>query len=108
VTDLGDWLDQRRPAPPEPLRRAIDRIITAAGPAPGAIHDRLADVALGELRRVAGEPSRRSGAGRLLAVDALLTYACEAAAEGGPVALAELAERLDWTRFEALLEAVAA
>jgi hypothetical protein len=106
VIGLSDWLDARRPAPPAALRRAIDSVVAEGDPEDGSIHDRLATVALNELHRMAGEPSRRSEAGRLLAVDALLTYACEAAAEAGPEALAELTDRLGWARFEELLEEV--
>ena len=106
MSDLGDWLDDRYPAPPGEMRAAIDSLIAGGGAGGGPTHDRLADIAMRELRRIAGEPSRRSAAGRLLAVDALLTDACEAAAEAGPEALAELTGRLDWTGFEALLEEV--
>ena len=103
---LGDWLDDRHPAPPGELREAIHSLIAAEEGGEEPIHDRLATVALGELRRIAAEPSRRSAAPRLLAVDALLTYACEAAAEAGPDALEALTGRLDWARFEDLLQEV--
>lgn len=100
------WLDARQPAPPPSLRAAIDAALRASAPgAPDApVHDRLAEAGLEALGRVARKPSERSTAAELLAADALLTYACEAAAEAGPDAVDALTGRLDAERFAGLLE----
>lgn len=103
--DVARWLDQRRPGMPPELRRAVDAALERSAPAgDGSVADRLADAGLGALSRVAGAPSERSTATELLAADALLTYACEAAAESGPDALERLTARLDYPRFARLLE----
>ena len=60
------------------------------------------------LREVIAAPSGRERAMDLLTADALLTYACEAAAEEGPRALAEVLEVLDPAHFQALLDREAA
>jgi hypothetical protein len=123
-TDLDRWLDDRRPAPPPSLRRALESAVTrwaseadasvaepahgaAAGLAAGRVAERLADAGLAVLGRIAAEPSTRGAALDLLAADALLTYACEAAAEaeahGDAGAVARLTDRLAPGRFDALL-----
>lgn len=93
VTAVTEWLDRRRPAPPEALRRRIDDAVgsaaepagdTRAVPGHAAV---LAAAALDRLDRVIEAPSGRAAALDLLAADALLTYACEAAAEAGPASL---------------------
>ena len=74
MSDLRAWLAGRSPRPPDAL------------PLPhpegsGSIPERLADAGAAALERaLAGEGERR-GAYELLAADALLTYACEGAAE---------------------------
>lgn len=82
----------------------MDEVLAQAAGADGPVHERLARAALETLGRLAAEPSRRATALHLLAVDALLTYACEAAAEAGPSALAGLTASLDWSRFEGIAE----
>lgn len=118
VTDVARWLDARNPAMPEELRRAVDAALDREGFAAGAREpvasgtgttaERLAAAGLAALERsigqAAGARSDRDGATDLLAADALLTYACEAAAEEGPEALDRLTQSLDFRRFEALLE----
>lgn len=106
MSDPLRWIDARGSAPPPALWVSIVRVIEEAGPVDGTVWDVLADAALDGLARILSEPAGRANAPRLLAVDALLTYACEAAAESGPDPLAALTERLDWDRFERLLEEV--
>jgi hypothetical protein len=110
VSDAVQWLAARLPAPPVAL---ADRIVAAvrateaAYRAPGAsrtLPTLLGDAGVDLLRSTL----RHSGddvALDLLAADALLTYACEAAAELGDEALARLHEELSPARFAALLEA---
>jgi hypothetical protein len=123
-TDLVRWLDDRRPAPPPSLRRALESTLARwaseadvavaepargapPGPADAGVAERLADAGLAALGRIAAEPSTRGGALDLLAADALLTYACEAAAEaeasGEAGAVERLTDRLAPGRFDALL-----
>lgn len=105
MTDVARWLDERRPAMPHELRRAVEAALERTAAARyGSVEDRLADAALSALSRVAGAVPERSTATELLAADALLTYACEAAAEAGPDALERLTARLDYARFARLLE----
>lgn len=68
------------------------------------LYDRLAAAGLAALQDVVGRPSERGTATTLLAADALLTYACEAAAEAGPDALDRLTASLDFARFSHLIE----
>lgn len=99
------WLAPRLEEAPEVLARAVDELLDrAADPAhgPEGVHrpngtvpDYLAYAAICGLHRVARaeEEGDRELASRLLAADACLTWAFEAAAEEGPTeALAELAE----------------
>ena len=55
------------------------------------------------LRDVVRGPGDRASAPALLAADALLTHAVEAAAEEGRAALDSLLHSLDFDRFQALL-----
>ena len=64
---------------------------------------RLAAGALRALQAVVARPSERDTALTLLAADALLTYACEAAAESSPEALARLTTELSVRRFSDLI-----
>lgn len=117
MTETSRWLDQRTPPMPWELRRAVDAALEAAelggaevraeaGAEAGAesVADRLADAGLATLARVVRASQDRSTAAELLAADALLTYACEAAAEAGPETLERLIVRLDLTAFAELLE----
>jgi hypothetical protein len=96
------WLSRRDPAPPFELerrvRRALERL-PAAGP---SIPDTLAEAAFQCLRDAARGGAQRSAAHELLAADALLTYACEAAAEEGTEVLLRLTQTLEFARFEEL------
>lgn len=108
MKDPRRWLDARRPVPPGSLRTALTRALESAGdtaPSTGSsVAERLADAGLATLRSVLAGDAGRTSAPALLAADALLTYACEAAAEEGPAAVARLGERLSPQAFEALLE----
>jgi hypothetical protein len=81
------------------VRRAIERV---EDPLDSVVHT-LAAAALLCLRNAGAEGDQRSTANELLAADALLTYACEAAAEEGIDALDRLTDELAVERFEALL-----
>jgi hypothetical protein len=89
---IGEWLATRSPAPPPQL---TERILTALGDArhddPALTPERCLaaaeEVVAGLLR--AGRTGRES-AGELLAADALVTYAFEAASDD-PASLAERA-----------------
>ncbi len=103
MTDPGSWLDGRRePAPPS-VRAEIDRLMADTDPS-AQLQDRFAAAALHGLEAVVAGPQDRSSANTLLAADALLTYACEAAAEDGLEALEALTASLDFHRFTELLK----
>lgn len=102
MTDAARWLDEREPPAPRPVREAVDRLLAAVEPGP-ALPDHFADAALRGLAAVIREPSRRSTAHVLLAADALLTYACEAAAEAGPEELERVTRRLDLEQLSHLM-----
>jgi hypothetical protein len=91
-TELLDWLDARRPAPPPTLRAHLGRRVQEG---PGALPDHLADAGRALLARVLARPeSGRELALDLLAADALVTYAFEAQAELDPDGLVPLARRI--------------
>lgn len=91
---IGEWLDTRTPAPPEALRVALRG---ALGPAlardAGAVADASIAAAVGLLEHTLAAGCRdRAQAMSLLAADALVTYAFEAAADE-PDLLGERAAR---------------
>ena len=91
---LDQWLDRRALEPPPALRRRLGAAIASA---PAAETAPVPDVALGAalalLDGLLGRrDSSRAGALELLAADALMTYAFEAAAEN-PASLEQLASR---------------
>jgi hypothetical protein len=102
VTDPLTWLAGRAPAPPS-LRTAIEDALRRGDPGAGPLPDRLAAAGVRTLRRVVESPGDRGVATELLAADALLTYACEAAAEEGPEAVRELARAFGPARFAEIL-----
>lgn len=84
------WLDARpEPAPPEVRQRMAEALAgVLAGTVPGA----LAEGALACLQATIAAPQHRATALDLLAADALLTYALEAAAEISAAALREMTQ----------------
>lgn len=114
------WIDARPEAPPA-LARRVEEALARAAPddvSPERLPELLAEAGLDRLRaalelsraaadeRLLGEerPPARAAALDLLAADALLTYACEAAADLGPEALEALAARYGAVRMAALIE----
>ncbi len=94
---LHDWLERRDPIPPPALRQRVRELVDAVAPAgdPTATLLAAAEAALQGLVRDGSLD--RAAALDLLAVDALVTYAFESAAEspgGIPVQSAEAMARL--------------
>jgi hypothetical protein len=89
---IRDWLDARTPSPPSRLRARIDEALgdRANRPVTALIEENLAaaEALLGDL--LARPTAGRESALDLLAVDALVTYAFEAAA-AEPVTLSQRA-----------------
>ena len=82
MTALRDWLDARRPAVPDGLKEWL----AVEGEVPASVAG-LADLGIAALDRA--EVARqldRQAAFQLLAADAFLTYACEAAVDEREVA----------------------
>lgn len=76
MTGASRWLAERTPPPPEPVARRL-RQKNYRGE---TVSEALATAAIEELRQARATPGRvRASAYHLLAADALLTYACEAA-----------------------------
>jgi hypothetical protein len=98
-----DWFDRRQPGPPFELERRLLRAIERLPAAETTVALTLAAGALDALRDAARAGDTRRAANDLLAGDALLTYAFEAAAEQGNATLDQLARDFDVGRFEALL-----
>ena len=77
MSEVQAWLSTRQPSPPPQLSEALH-----ADGGQGAMHVRLAGAAVAQLDWARANPGRRrESAFHLLAADALLTYACEAALE---------------------------
>jgi hypothetical protein len=91
------WLRARRPEAPAELLEAAVQAVAAAGPGPAgeALSEQLARAGGERLRAALAFGDERAGAFALLVADALLTWACEAAAEEGEHAVARLAAA--WT-----------
>ena len=88
---LRDWLESRDPPPPPRLARRLAAALSSSREsAPNATPGALVTAAAGILERMmadepeakADEQPARAAALDLLAADALITYALEAAAEG--------------------------
>jgi hypothetical protein len=73
MSDVRAWLAGRTPRLPDALTLPV-------APGHGELTDRLVDSAAAALERALAGTGERNGAFDLLAGDALLTYACEAAA----------------------------
>ena len=78
-------LSERFRGIPDALRTRLQQVLTHNDHdgEPSEVFARLARATIGELR----EDGSREDAMTLLAVDALMTYACEAAAEADPTGL---------------------
>lgn len=102
MSKTASWLATRIADAPEALR---ERMLAALDSVNGAeeIHEHLGQAAALCLERAMAEPARRVSALDLLAADALLTHASEAAAEAGSNVLAGFASAWDATRFEQIL-----
>lgn len=78
------WLEPRLARVPDDLAERVRVVVGRA--APGPVPELLAGAGVEELERLADAPQDRDAAVRLLAADAALTWAFEAAAElGGDV-----------------------
>jgi hypothetical protein len=97
------WLDARTVDAPASLRTRMTRALAGAPEKSDSLPHVLADAALAELERVLAHPSERPAAFDLLAADALLTYAFEAAAEQGGDAVVNLCNAYSPARFDELL-----
>lgn len=73
------WLDEREPVPPVELRSRLDDDLGGMDP----LAVRFTEAAVRRLHRARERPGGRAAAFELLAADAYLTYACEAAADPG-------------------------
>ena len=81
MDSLMDWVATREPPAPAELRAWLK--IPDGGP---VASERLLGVGLLHLEEAVARPGRdREAAHQLLAADALITYACEAASEAGDV-----------------------
>jgi hypothetical protein len=105
LSDTLAWLRGRRPAPPERLARRMEAALQAVDADDDVSH------ALGNAAFACLQASLEAGPGRaaaldLLAADALLTYAWEAAAEEGADGLERFAAACGPARFQALLPEV--
>lgn len=98
--EVRRWLDARLSEIPAALAGAVRSLLAGSPVADpeGGAPEAMADGALVGLERVAGGGAARDRALELLAADALLTYAFEAAAEpalgGSAAAAAALADRV--------------
>lgn len=101
MSDALGWLSMRVAAAPKQLEQRMTAAVQAVGPQQ-TVQDQLAEAALYCLRRSLEEERRGEKAMQLLAADALLTHACEAAAEKSSEALASFAAKWNATRFESV------
>ncbi|MGQ0814467.1 MAG: hypothetical protein ACT4O1_08365 [Gemmatimonadota bacterium] len=102
MTDALSWLKKRIDGAPTQLRERMLASVTDV-PDNHDLHDRLAEAAMVCLQRAMRGQARRDTALELLAADALLTHAAEAAAEAGSETLAAFASNWNAARFEHLL-----
>ena len=102
---ISAWLDARRPAPPENLAARVRR---ALGPSLERPESDAVASCLGAVEKLLLSLRDDPEAGRevaldLLAADALVTYAFEAAAED-PLTLAEVAQMAMWRVGQVAME----
>lgn len=93
MEDLMGWLADREPPAPEELLRRLELGLSQGSSVSEALGDAAAHHVNEALKRLG---RNREGAFHLLAADALLTYACEAAAdeEDTEAQLAHLIDRV--------------
>ena len=98
-----EWLAQRSDDVPPSLQLRMEQA-SAAADADSLVAE-LTAAALECLRVALQKCDDRAAALDLLAADALVTYACAAAAEEGDAALAALCDTLSTERLQALMPA---
>lgn len=96
------WLSPRIAAAPKQLAQHMTAALQAIAPQ-RTVQDELAEAALWCLQRSLEGEQRSEKAMQLLAADALLTHACEAAAETGSQEIALFTATWNANRFESLL-----
>ncbi|MEO5510731.1 MAG: hypothetical protein ABIS27_08870 [Longimicrobiales bacterium] len=105
--ELMEWLDSRTPQPPAALREKLVELLAAhCSTTEGAIASTLGEAAITALAKAIEKCDDRSSAMDLLAADALLTYAMEAAAEQGSAAVHAVALAYGNHRLAALVTGV--
>ena len=107
LAEVMAWLDAREPQPPPELRahidRALERQVSVEGGAGDPVVTMLAEAALDALGIAVERCDDRAAAHDLLAADALLTYAMEAAASIGSDAVEAVARAYGGNRLVALI-----
>jgi hypothetical protein len=104
ATELAAWLDERVPAAPPALRERMDASLAGVtARLDGGIAAALGTAALASLSAAIERCDERAAAIDLLAADALLTYAMEAAAEQGGEAVEAVAQAFGGTRLASLI-----
>jgi hypothetical protein len=101
MTESQRWLAERLEGAPADLAARMTRAV--ADSERPTIADTLAAAAWQCLQLSLRDPAQRASALDLLAADALLTHACEAAAAEGPETLAAFTEQWRAARFDQLL-----
>ena len=104
MSEAARWLETRIADAPAPLRARMLNALVATD-TDDDVATQLAQAAMTCLSASLHNTNERACAHDLLAADALLTHACEAAAEQGSDALIRFAESWDASRFDALLGA---
>lgn len=103
MSDAVHWLETRHPDAPaalaERMRTALEGVAEPGVP----VWRVLAEAAMDRLGAALPAAAGRGGALDLLTADALLTHACEAAAEEGPEALQALTRGYGARRLMMLL-----
>ena len=103
ASDVSAWLDAREPRPPAELRAHMDGVLAACGRESGSVVTQLGEAALHSLAAAIEQCDDRAAAIDLLAADALLTYAMEAASEIGGEAVEAAAQAYGGGRVAALI-----
>jgi hypothetical protein len=101
MSSARHWLETRLQGAPETLRVRMTEALADTDNT--SIADQLAAAAEQCMRIALKHPSERASALDLLAADALLTHACEAASEQGSAELARFVATWNAERFEQLL-----